>query len=114
MCSIWAVRRGGADSGAARVSDCASDLCVWGLEGATGWVVVRRVKRGLLTPTSEPHGDAPTPDAAEVLGYKIPRGAMCINNIYAVHYDPEIYPEPDKFQPERWLDKDPIRPRPPP
>mmetsp|Transcript_64656 Transcript_64656/g.185927 ORF Transcript_64656/g.185927 Transcript_64656/m.185927 type:complete len:1248 (-) Transcript_64656:64-3807(-) len=45
----------------------------------------------------------------EVLGYRIPKGAMCINNIYAVHYDPEIYPEPDKFLPERWLDKDPCR-----
>mmetsp|Transcript_102038 Transcript_102038/g.264251 ORF Transcript_102038/g.264251 Transcript_102038/m.264251 type:complete len:1267 (+) Transcript_102038:55-3855(+) len=43
----------------------------------------------------------------EVLGYRIPKGAMCINNIYAVHYDPEIYPDPERFLPERWLDKDP-------
>lgn len=33
---------------------------------------------------------------------RIPRGARVILSQYVVHHDPHFYPEPDKFDPERW------------
>ncbi|KIK66031.1 hypothetical protein GYMLUDRAFT_158739 [Collybiopsis luxurians FD-317 M1] len=37
-------------------------------------------------------------------GYHIPQGCIVISNIWAMNRDPEIYPEPDKFSPERYFD----------
>jgi pentalenene oxygenase len=28
-------------------------------------------------------------------------------NFYGLHHDPAAYPEPDRFDPDRWLDPDP-------
>ena len=36
-------------------------------------------------------------------GYTIPKGASIINNLDTVLYDPEVFPEPTKFKPERFL-----------
>ncbi|RAO73303.1 uncharacterized protein BHQ10_009315 [Talaromyces amestolkiae] len=35
-------------------------------------------------------------------GYFIPKGSTVMANWWAIHYDPEVYPEPEKFLPERW------------
>ncbi|TFY60387.1 hypothetical protein EVJ58_g5185 [Rhodofomes roseus] len=35
-------------------------------------------------------------------GYYIPKNSMIISNIWAMFHDPEVYPEPEKFKPERW------------
>lgn len=35
-------------------------------------------------------------------GYFIPKGSTIMANWWAIHYDPEVYPEPEKFLPERW------------
>ena len=35
-------------------------------------------------------------------GYKIPAGVTIGIAIYALHRNPEIYPEPDAFKPERF------------
>ncbi|PKA57450.1 Isoflavone 2'-hydroxylase [Apostasia shenzhenica] len=35
-------------------------------------------------------------------GYDIPRGTMLIVNAYVIHRDPELWPEPAKFLPERF------------
>ena len=37
-------------------------------------------------------------------GYDIPSNAAVIANIYAIHHNPESFPEPQKFRPERFLD----------
>ncbi|KAF9269921.1 cytochrome P450 [Marasmius fiardii PR-910] len=37
--------------------------------------------------------------------YTVPTGSMVIPSFYPALHDPEVYPEPDKFQPERWLDQ---------
>ncbi|XP_044755273.1 cytochrome P450 4C1-like [Coccinella septempunctata] len=36
-------------------------------------------------------------------GYTIPAGAMTLIHIYDIHHNPKIYPEPDKFDPDRFL-----------
>ncbi len=38
-------------------------------------------------------------------GYRIPKGATIITNIYAVMQDPNTFPEPDQFKPERFIDE---------
>src|SRR4051794_19877748 len=40
----------------------------------------------------------------ELGGYTIPAGSILMVSIYLVHSDPESYPEPDQFRPERFLD----------
>jgi cytochrome P450 len=43
----------------------------------------------------------------EVGGWKYPPGACLVPNAYLVHHDPEIYPDPYEFRPERFLDEPP-------
>ncbi|KAJ5090659.1 hypothetical protein N7532_009343 [Penicillium argentinense] len=43
-------------------------------------------------------------DEDEVInGYLVPRGAILMANIWAMNNDPEIYPNPSDFRPERYL-----------
>lgn len=46
-------------------------------------------------------------EPVEIGGYELPAGVTVAPNIYLVHRNPEIYPEPDRFQPERFLDTPP-------
>ncbi|WP_149181958.1 cytochrome P450 [Streptomyces sp. TRM49041] len=39
----------------------------------------------------------------EVGGYRLPEGAEVAFSLYAMHRDPKLYPEPDAFDPDRWL-----------
>lgn len=41
----------------------------------------------------------------EIGGYTIPAGVTVSNCMYLLHRDPEIYPQPDEFRPERFLGK---------
>ncbi|HUZ28442.1 MAG TPA: cytochrome P450 [Solirubrobacteraceae bacterium] len=43
----------------------------------------------------------------EVGGWSYPQGVCLVPNAYLIHHDPEIYPEPYEFRPERFLDKPP-------
>lgn len=36
-------------------------------------------------------------------GYRIPKGCGVLNNVWTIHNDPERYPEPRTFSPERFL-----------
>jgi cytochrome P450 family 135 len=42
-------------------------------------------------------------DSREVGGYMLPAGTILMVSIYLVHNDPETYPQPDQFRPERFL-----------
>jgi cytochrome P450 len=42
-------------------------------------------------------------EPVEVSGYLIPAGSTLMVSIYLVHNDPDSYPEPDEFRPERFL-----------
>lgn len=36
-------------------------------------------------------------------GYKIPKDSTILLNMYSIHVDPEIYPDPHTFKPERFI-----------
>ena len=38
----------------------------------------------------------------EHMGYHLPKGAGVVSNIYTIHMDPARYPEPRKFNPDRY------------
>jgi cytochrome P450 len=39
----------------------------------------------------------------ELMGYSLPAGSVLMVAIYLIHSDPELYPEPKEFRPERFL-----------
>ena len=43
----------------------------------------------------------------EIGGWTYPVGCSLVLNSYLIHHDPEIYPDPDTFRPERFLDEQP-------
>ncbi|BBZ62605.1 cytochrome P450 [Mycolicibacterium monacense] len=42
-------------------------------------------------------------EPTEVAGYRLPAGVMVVPGIGLVHDDPAVYPEPDRFDPDRML-----------
>jgi cytochrome P450 len=43
----------------------------------------------------------------EVGGWLYPEGCALVANAYLIHHDPDIYPDPYEFRPERFLDEGP-------
>jgi cytochrome P450 len=41
-----------------------------------------------------------------VLDVTVPKGCILNLFIFAMHRDPEVFPNPDKFEPDRFLDKE--------
>ncbi|KAF9458366.1 cytochrome P450 [Collybia nuda] len=39
----------------------------------------------------------------EYNGYLIPKGTIVLGNAWTILHDPEVYPSPDEYKPERWL-----------
>jgi cytochrome P450 len=46
-------------------------------------------------------------EPVELGGYELPAGARVTPCIHLIHRDPQIYPEPERFLPERFLDNPP-------
>ena len=38
----------------------------------------------------------------EIAGYQIPTGSLCMMSAYVMHRNPEYFPDPERFDPERW------------
>ncbi|KAH9039825.1 cytochrome P450 [Lactarius pseudohatsudake] len=57
----------------------------------------------MVMPLGVPH--SPTDDDF-YNGYFIPKGAVVIANGWAVLHDPELYPDPEAFNPDRFLNED--------
>ncbi|PPQ68178.1 hypothetical protein CVT24_005065 [Panaeolus cyanescens] len=53
-------------------------------------------------------GGAPHKTTKDIIwqNYLIPKGATVIGNVWAVGRDPEYFPNPEKFDPQRWINKD--------
>jgi pentalenene oxygenase len=43
------------------------------------------------------------PEAAELAGHPLPAGTTVIVSAYLIHHRPDLYPDPDRFDPDRWL-----------
>ena len=56
-----------------------------------------------VTPLGAPHMCA---EDSTIGSYTIPKGAIIIANLWAIHHNPDSWPNPDKFNPERFLDAD--------
>ncbi|KAF2099031.1 putative O-methylsterigmatocystin oxidoreductase [Rhizodiscina lignyota] len=54
-----------------------------------------------ITPAGVPHAAA---EDDEYLGYRIPKGAIVIGNLWSINMDVSIYGDPQNFRPERWLE----------
>ncbi|XP_066279286.1 cytochrome P450 2U1-like isoform X2 [Branchiostoma lanceolatum] len=58
----------------------------------------------------KPIGPLSVPHAASrdttLNGFNIPQEALILVNLWSVHMDPQLFPEPNQFQPERFLDHD--------
>ncbi|XP_066290017.1 cytochrome P450 2U1-like [Branchiostoma lanceolatum] len=54
-----------------------------------------------LVPVAFPHA---TTQEVKVQGYDIPKGKQVLPNLYSLHMDPAYWPDPDRFDPERFLD----------
>ncbi|XP_054772586.2 cytochrome P450 2U1-like [Lytechinus pictus] len=54
-----------------------------------------------ITPLGVPH--APAKDVV-LNGYDIPKGTVILPNLWAIHHDPDLWKNPDEFNPERFLD----------
>jgi cytochrome P450 family 135 len=46
-------------------------------------------------------------EAVELGGYELPVGVRVVPSIHLIHRDPTIYPEPERFRPERFLETPP-------
>ncbi|XP_072019397.1 cytochrome P450 2U1-like isoform X2 [Amphiura filiformis] len=55
-----------------------------------------------LSPLSDFHAAG---NETSLFGYRIPKGATIISNLYAVMRDPIAFPDPDQFKPERFIDE---------
>ena len=48
----------------------------------------------------------------EIGGYSVPKGSMVLMSQYVSHRDPRYFPDPERFDPERWTpDKRESRPQ---
>ncbi len=55
------------------------------------------------TPMGVPHS---TVSDVEISGYVIPKHTLLITNLWALHHDPDVWGDPERFRPERFLDDD--------
>ncbi|KAI0278746.1 cytochrome P450 [Russula aff. rugulosa BPL654] len=56
-----------------------------------------------VVPLSMPHA---TTEDDVYNGFFVPKGAVVMTNIWAVLHDPVMYPDPDSFKPERFINED--------
>lgn len=67
------------------------------------------IKEGLRIDTAVP-GSTPRyvpPQGAIINGYSLPKGTIVSIQAYTCHRDPEAFPDPERFWPERWLHETP-------
>ncbi|KAI0628180.1 cytochrome P450 [Trametes polyzona] len=66
--------------------------------------IVKELTRwNIVTPLALPHASV---EDDQYKGYFIPKGSIMIANTWAISRDPAVYPDPEAFRPERFLDGD--------
>lgn len=58
----------------------------------------------IIPPTSAGLPRRTPPEGAMILGEWIPGDTSVSMTIYTAHHDPTVFPNPDEFQPHRWMD----------
>ncbi|XP_021360956.1 cytochrome P450 2B5-like [Mizuhopecten yessoensis] len=66
-------------------------------------VITEALRFGNIAPFSVPHGASKD---VEFRGMTIPKGSTIIPNLDSVHFDPNVFKEPTKFNPDRFLGED--------
>lgn len=61
------------------------------------------LKEGLRLLSPATVGMRRTTEACELGGFALPQGVTVIFSQFVTHRDPELYPQPDDFLPERWF-----------
>ena len=61
------------------------------------------IKEGLRLNPSVPFVGRKVHEDMVIKDYQIPKGTIVYCFLYMLHRDPEIFPEPEKFKPERFL-----------
>ncbi|XP_078664360.1 cytochrome P450 2U1-like [Branchiostoma floridae x Branchiostoma belcheri] len=54
-----------------------------------------------IAPFAIPHA---TTETVKIQEYDIPKGIKVLPNLYSLHMDPAYWPDPDRFDPGRFLD----------
>lgn len=67
----------------------------------------RVVKESLRLLPPAPFSHRLAADDRELGGHTVRRGSEILTSVYHTHRDPELYPQPDRFAPERWVNFDP-------
>ncbi len=62
----------------------------------------RVIKESMRVLTPVPWNGRVTSQATELGGYELPKGTEVFVSIYQTHHLPEIYSQPEKFNPQRW------------
>ena len=57
----------------------------------------------LVAPLAGLHNTA---EEVTLAGYTLPKNIVVLTNYYALHLDPELWPEPRRFRPDRFLTPD--------
>ncbi|KAF7310971.1 Cytochrome P450 [Mycena chlorophos] len=66
------------------------------------WIINELLRWRPVTPLGLPHY---TSEECSYAGYRIPAGTTIVANVWAILHDPEIYPDPDTFNPWRYGDQ---------
>ncbi|TFK16063.1 Cytochrome P450 4V2 [Platysternon megacephalum] len=61
------------------------------------------VKEALRLFPSVPSFARTTSEDCHIKGFKIPKGTQVVIVTYALHRDPEVFPDPEEFRPERFF-----------
>ncbi|BCS30782.1 cytochrome P450 [Aspergillus puulaauensis] len=64
--------------------------------------VIRETLR-ILPPTPGPLPREVPPEGIRIGKHFLPGGTIVSSNLLSLHYNPSLFPDPDKFKPDRWL-----------
>ncbi|KAK1139549.1 hypothetical protein N8T08_000689 [Aspergillus melleus] len=64
--------------------------------------VIKETMR-LFTPTPGPLPREVPPEGVQVGPYFLPGGTIVSHSLQSLHHNPDIFPDPESFKPERWL-----------